>query len=240
MFAKRRNPTKDIQMKPILLSILAVLCMAAAPAPSPAVKAAQVTAVYNMTTAAVSAPKAPAPVAAPAAAPAVVPAPVVAPTPNPTPVAVSDPAKVPPPTPVTPVVDGDTVTVGGLVANSAELVSALKTYRTAKTQQNQLAKHLAFMLALAALFKILLSVLKWTSDWWKSATAKNTIRVITIVLGMVVYVVSNLAMGMSWPSALLLSLAGPMAISINELFDIVMQLITKKPVPAPIVAGVKK
>ena len=231
----------------LALVVLFSLPAYAAPAPSPAVKAAQVSAVYNMTTATVSAPKATTTVVTPVvAAPAVVPAPVVTPTPSPTPVAVSDPTKVPPPTPVAPVapvapvVEGDTVTVGGLVANSAELVSALQTYRAAKTQKNQLAKHLAFMLALAALFKILLSVLKWTSDWWKTTTAKNTIRIITIVLGMVVYVVSNLAMGMSWPSALLLSLAGPMAISINELFDIVMQLITKKPVPAPVLAGAKK
>jgi hypothetical protein len=172
-------------------------------------------------------PAAPA-VAAPAA-PAVVPVPAVIPAPAVTPLPVSDPAIVPVPSLVK--VDGDKVTVDDLVTNATEVAAALKAYKGA--QPDKTAARLGLMLLLAAVFKLLLSGLKFTSEFWKGDKGKLVLRLSTIVLGVGVLLASRLGAGDTWMNAMLLAVSGPLAISFHELFDIVMQLMKKKTPVAP-------
>ena len=126
-------------------------------------------------------------------------------------------------------ISGNTVTIGGVVSNAAELVSAVKSYRADKDQNNKVAMHIMLMLGIAALLKILISILKFTSEFWKSDSAPNVLRIIAVLLGVAVYLVSTMATGESWQMALLLGLAGPMSIAVNELVEIIKSMLTKKP-----------
>lgn len=76
---------------------------------------------------------------------------------------------------------------------------------------------LAIMALLAAIFKVLLSLLKVMSKFFKSSKGKTVMRLITVILGFATYLVSSMAMKMPWYEALTLSISGPGALVIHEL-----------------------
>jgi len=75
----------------------------------------------------------------------------------------------------------------------------------------------ALMALLAALFKILLSGVKALKGFtfWKRRQAA-TIRITTLMLGIGVFLFSNLMAGMPWWEALMLSLSGPGSMVMHE------------------------
>lgn len=75
----------------------------------------------------------------------------------------------------------------------------------------------AWLAALAALFKLLLSAVKALGgfNFWKERQSA-VIRIVTLVLGVSVYFVSSMAGGMIWYEALFLSMSGPGAMVIHE------------------------
>ena len=151
----------------------------------------------------------PAPVADKPATPAVEPA---------APVAVPDVVKV----------EGDKVTVNDVITNATEVAAAVKNYQDAKKAGDKTAIRLGIMALLAAVFKILLSVLKFTSDFWKGTKGKLVLRLSTLVLGVAVFFTAHMAAGESWVNAGLLAVSGPLAIAVHELFDVILPLLQKK------------
>jgi len=133
-------------------------------------------------------------------------------------------------------VEGDKVTVNDVITNATEVAAAVKDYNAAKKAGDKTAVRLGFMALLAAVFKILLSLLKFTSDFWKGTTGKLVLRISTLVLGIAVFLTAHLAAGESWTNAALLAVSGPLAIAVHELFDVIMPLLQKKPKadPAPV------
>ena len=119
------------------------------------------------------------------------------------------------------------VQVSEIVTNGNEIVAAIKAYKAAKSEGNSLANRIGIMVVLAAVFKTLLSILKYSTPWWRTDKAKNVIRLTTLAFGVAVFFVSLMAAGESWTHALLLSFSGPLAISINEIMDILLQLFKK-------------
>ena len=127
-------------------------------------------------------------------------------------------------------IEGDKVTVNDVITDAGEVAQALKALKDAKGAPDKAAIRLAIMALLAAVFKILLSLLKFTSDWWKTPKAKNVLRLSTLGLGVLVFLTAKLAGGESIVNALMLAMSGPLAIAFHELYDIVIQLSQKKPV----------
>jgi len=134
-------------------------------------------------------------------------------------------------------VEGDKVTVNDIVTNASEVASAIKQFKDAKTAGDKTAIRLGFMLMLAAIFKILLSLVKFTGEFWKGNKGKMALRISTLVLGIAVFFTARMGAGESIIDAGLLALSGPLAISFHELFDIVVQLVQKKPAAAAPAAG---
>jgi hypothetical protein len=171
--------------------------------------------------------------AAPAVTPAapattVVAAPAVAPTPAPA-VAVPETPAAPVEAPAVVKVEGDKVTVNDIVTDAKGVADAVKAYQAEKKEGDKHAARLALMALLAAVFKILLSCVKFTSEFWKGKKGKAALRITTLSLGIVVALVSHFAAGESWTSAIMLGVSGPLAISVHELFDVIVNLVQKKP-----------
>jgi len=133
-------------------------------------------------------------------------------------------------------IEGDKVTVNDIITNAGEVATALKALKDAKTAGDKTAIRLGLMLLLAAIFKVLLSLLKFTSEWWKTPKAKTALRLSTLVLGVLVFFTAKMGLGESWMNAAMLAVSGPLAIAFHELYDIVVQLSQKKPA-APAGAG---
>ena len=146
------------------------------------------------------------------------------------------PASTPIPAPAPDVVkiEGDKITVNDIVTDAKGVADAVKSYKDAKSSGNKLAARLGLMALLAAVFKVLLSCLKFTSEFWKGDKGKIVLRLSTLVLGIAVALLSHFAAGEDWMSAIMLGISGPLAISFHELFDIIVALVQKKPVPEPV------
>jgi hypothetical protein len=161
----------------------------------------------------------------------------VAPVVPPTAVVAVTPAVTPAPT-VT--VDGAKVTVNDIVTDATEVAAAIQAYKADKAAGDKTATRLALMLLLAAIFKVLLSAVKFTSDFWKGPKGALALRVSTLVLGIAVFLTAHLGAGETVINAGLLALSGPLAISFHELFDIIVGLVQKTPAtPIAPVAPVK-
>jgi hypothetical protein len=128
--------------------------------------------------------------------------------------------------------EGDKITVNDVVTDAKGVADAFKAYKTTQAAGNKLATRLGLMLLLAAIFKILLSCLKFTSEFWKGNKGKTALRLSTLVVGIAVVLLSHFGAGEGWVSAVLLGVSGPLAISFHELFDIIVGLVQKTPVPA--------
>ena len=112
-------------------------------------------------------------------------------------------------------VDGQ-VKVGDLLAGASEVAKAVTEYRAAKTTGDKAALRLGILAALAAIFKFLLSALKLSTPFWKSDKGKAILRLSTLALSCVVFVVAKLAVGESYMSALTLAMSGPLAVAFHE------------------------
>lgn len=110
-------------------------------------------------------------------------------------------------------VDGK-VEIKDLVVEGAEVYEAVKAMRDAKKGVNLAL----FVMALAALFKFLLSILKLAvaSGFWSTRKGKTVTRLTAIGLGVAAMFVAKLGMGMGWGDALFLFMSGPGALAFNE------------------------
>jgi hypothetical protein len=122
-------------------------------------------------------------------------------------------------------VNGDKVTVNDMVVDAAEVVKAVNNYRTS---DNSMAKRLGLLVLLSAVFKMLLSCLKFTGDFWKGSRGRLVMRLTTLLLGALVFFVDQMVGGENVFNSLMLAVSGPLAISMHELSDIVVQLLKKK------------
>jgi len=117
-------------------------------------------------------------------------------------------------------VDGK-VKINDLVVEGSEVYEAVQAMREAKKSGKGINMALIVM-ALAALFKFLLSILKMAvaSGFWSTRKGKTVTRLTTIGLGIAAMFVAKLGMGMGWGDALLLFMSGPGAMAFNESVDI--------------------
>jgi len=116
----------------------------------------------------------------------------------------------------TAVVEAD-ATPTDVVKDGASVVSAAKDI--ANRENDDRPTSLLVALLLAAVFKLLLSLLKVLAknlSWFKSQDGKRILKYSTIGLGSAAALVSNLAFGLSWVDALTILLSGPLSVAIHE------------------------
>jgi hypothetical protein len=107
-------------------------------------------------------------------------------------------------------------------SSPAEAVDgAVETYEAAKDlaeSGSSAAKLGLVLLLLSAIFKTLLSVAKLVSKaFFQTRKGKTVMRLVTLGLGLIVLVITKVAVGMPWVEALFLALSGPGAIVVHEL-----------------------
>jgi len=133
------------------------------------------------------------------------------------PVTVQGQTEIPPPVPPVVKVDSGVTTenpIKDVVTNIKDVVAKAK--EVSKTS-DKTEKLLIILGLLAALFKLLISLLKVLSKWFTSKVGGTVIRISTLVLGVGVFLVTNLALKMPWYDAVWLSLSGPGALVLHEL-----------------------
>jgi hypothetical protein len=109
--------------------------------------------------------------------------------------------------------DGD---VSGVIGDVGKLVKTVKDLKSGE----HAGELVAWMALLAAIFKLLISLLKMASTWFKEK-GKNYIRIATLVLGGGLFIVLTIGAGKEWWEALILALSGPMSLAIHEITKLV-------------------
>ncbi len=94
------------------------------------------------------------------------------------------------------------------------------------------AENVARMLALAAVMAILLKSLVSALQAWKgfftTDKQKAWLKVITLVIGFVAFLLSNIGFGIPWWQSVILAGGGPGAILVHELMKLIPVLLGKK------------
>jgi hypothetical protein len=112
----------------------------------------------------------------------------------------------------------ESVGIGDIVSGVGDIVDKAKDYKGAEGS----GKLVGLMALLAAIFKLLMSAIKLISKtFFKSTKGKNIIKLVTLLLGVGTFIVSNIALGQTWWEALILSFSGPMAMVLHEFTKLV-------------------
>lgn len=122
-----------------------------------------------------------------------------------------------------------------LDATPAEVVDAAKetietatTYFTGTKEGDKAAKTTALFLLISAVLKLLLSLLKVTSSWWRQTKAKPWLKVVTVALGVPIFFLTTMVAGEPWWVALQLAMAGPFAMVWHEVSKLIPAIKAKK------------
>jgi len=121
--------------------------------------------------------------------------------------------------------DAGITTLGDVVGELGDVIDTVKGHENVSANSGKL---IALMSLLAVVFKFLISFLKFSSVWFKSNKGKNIIKIITLLLGVGTFFVSNMALGVSWWDSFVLALSGPMSMAIHEITKILPSIRDKK------------
>lgn len=101
-----------------------------------------------------------------------------------------------------------------------------------KKSQDRTVKLIAAAGTMAAVLKVLLSLLGSWKDFFKTTKGQAWIRVITLAVGLIAFVLSNIGFGIPWWQALILAGGGPGAIIVHELLKLLPALKGEGPLPS--------
>jgi hypothetical protein len=113
-----------------------------------------------------------------------------------------------------------------VIAAAAETLSEADKYF--KARKEGISTALILCGAIAALLKLLLSLLRLTSPFWKTTRGKWVLRLITLTIGAIAGVLASVAGGMPWWDALIVFFGGPGAMLIAEYQKMIPFLRPKK------------
>lgn len=100
-----------------------------------------------------------------------------------------------------------------------------------KKRENDAAKMVAFAATLAVLLKALLSALKGWKSYFKTDKGKAWLKIITVVVGFVAFILTNIGFGIPWWQALIVAGGGPGSILVHELSKLIPVIRGKAPMP---------
>jgi hypothetical protein len=112
--------------------------------------------------------------------------------------------------------------------NKQKSLSASNSLKISQEDQEKEAKHKALVMKLTAgaasmavALKILLSLLANWKDYFQGDKGKAWLRIITLSVGLLAFLASNIGFGIPWYSAIILAGGGPGAIVIHEIMKII-------------------
>lgn len=129
------------------------------------------------------------------------------------------------------------LSLNGKLAEQKSVLDKINTEKTEaqkqqeKVNQDRTMKLIAVAGVMAAVLKALLSALSGWKDYFKTDKGKAWVKVITLVIGFLAFILSNIGFGIPWWQALIVAGGGPGAILIHELSKLVPVLEGKKPLP---------
>lgn len=106
-------------------------------------------------------------------------------------------------------------------------VAAAKAEKEREKEESA-AKMIAFAAVLAAALKGLLSLLRSWKPYFTTIKGKAWLKAITVVVGFVAFVATNVGMGIPWWQSLILAGGGPGAMLVHDLMDIIPVIRGKK------------
>lgn len=116
--------------------------------------------------------------------------------------------------------------------NEEVLAAAFKTVEEAqkyfKDRESSTKKAFVWALMVAALLKLLISLIRRTSSFWKKTKGKWVIRLITLTLGAAAGILANVGLGMPWWDAVTIFFGGPGAVLLTEYQKMIPFLTPKK------------
>lgn len=86
----------------------------------------------------------------------------------------------------------------------------------AKDTEQEAMGAIALAGATAVILKILLSVITAWKSYFKSDKGKAWLKIVTLAIGFLLFIVTNLGFGMTWWQSLILAGGGPGSILVNE------------------------
>ncbi len=105
---------------------------------------------------------------------------------------------------------------------------AVEVAKDDKSKEERMAKVIAFAAALAVGLKILLSILDQWKGYFTTVRGKAVLKLITLAVGFVAFLATNIGMGMSWWQSLILAGGGPGALLVHDIAEILPALTGKK------------
>lgn len=120
------------------------------------------------------------------------------------------------------------------LTTAVEVVKQTKEYATGKVDAaNSTEKALVILGIVTLVLKLLLSLLKVATPFLKGPKAGLIIRLSTVGVGVLVFLFSNLTLGMPWWDALIAAIGGPGALFFHEISKVFPWFQTKEdPKPA--------
>lgn len=97
-----------------------------------------------------------------------------------------------------------------------------------KKDAENVARMLAFAAILAILLKSLVSALQSWKGFFTTDKQKAWLKIITLVVGFVAFLLSNIGFGIPWWQSMILAGGGPGAILVHELMKLIPVLMGKK------------
>jgi hypothetical protein len=104
---------------------------------------------------------------------------------------------------------------------AVEVVKQTKEYAAGKTEaMDNTQRALALFGIITLVLKFLLSLLKVATPFLKGPKAGLIMRISTVGVGVLVFLFSNLALGIPWVDSLIMALGGPGALFFHEITKI--------------------
>jgi len=100
-----------------------------------------------------------------------------------------------------------------------------------KKHQDRVVKLIAAAGTISAVLKVLLSALSGWKDYFTTDVGKAWLRAITLVVGFVAFIMTNIGFGIPWWQALIVAGGGPGAILVHEMMKLIPAIRGKGPLP---------
>lgn len=101
-----------------------------------------------------------------------------------------------------------------------------------KREQDTTMKLIATAGIMAAVLKALLTALSGWKDYFKTVKGKAWLRAITLVVGFLAFILTNIGFGIPWWQSLIVAGGGPGAILVHELMKLGPAIKGKGPLPS--------
>jgi len=104
-------------------------------------------------------------------------------------------------------------------ANAKDMTEKQRKEYEEKQQQKEKEsmKFVAMMGVIAVVLKFVLSLIKtWKKTFFKTDRGKAGVRVAVIVIGLAIFITTNMGFGIPWWQAVILALGGPLSVAVHE------------------------